>query len=460
MPPLPRGDRQATSKKSTKKGPGDEYLEQQAQSALLDDANSIPSILYDTFFPRVPEEGFFGPLNLPYVTPQGAKNLRRYKYSGNDASLVYRYVLSPMAEMCVKVLPQFVAPNLITLVGLLLSIYSHIVIAYYSWNFRSQAPSWVWYQNSICLLLYQLLDNMDGKQARRTKTSSPLGMIFDHGCDSVNVGIMAINLIAMFELADHPEAAFLAFAGLICSFLVCTWEEFFLGTLELPMISGPSDGILLVVCLNLCFAVLGPEFGSAMNTEVRLQRFGLENCTWVSFAARSFFVCSVITMIRSVWRVVQALRPKSATPRGITMVPRVQRKRDAFGSILPAIYGATLTMILMHFPDKSLYRENPRVFLSLIGVIFSYLTIHLQLAHIQAMTYYPWRKTFIVPLVLLMCNAVLLHSGIHVIDPPLLLHICLLGAILSWAQFVFRVIVETSNALGVGVFTISTKKIK
>lgn len=285
-------------------------------------------------------------------------------------------------------------------------------------------------------------------------------MIFDHGCDAVNVGIMAINLIAMLELADHPEVAFLVFAGLICSFLICTWEEFFLGTLELPIISGPSEGILFVVCLNLGAAVLGPEFGMAINTEVRLQRFGLENWTYVSFATRGFFLCSAITMVRSVWRVVQALRPKSTTPRGVTMETRVQRKRDAFGAILPAIYGITLTMILMHFPDKSLYRENPRVFLSLIGIIFCYLAIHLQLAHIQQMTYYPWRKTFIVPLVLLMCNAVLLHSGIHVIDPPLLLHICLLGAILSWAQFVFRVIVETSNALGVSVFTISPKKIK
>ncbi len=30
-----------------------------------------------------------------------------------------------------------------------------------------------------------MLDNMDGKQARRTGTSSPLGMMFDHGCDAL-----------------------------------------------------------------------------------------------------------------------------------------------------------------------------------------------------------------------------------------------------------------------------------
>jgi len=31
---------------------------------------------------------------------------------------------------------------------------------------------------------------MDGKQARKTGNSSPLGLLFDHGCDSFIVGFM------------------------------------------------------------------------------------------------------------------------------------------------------------------------------------------------------------------------------------------------------------------------------
>ena len=34
----------------------------------------------------------------------------------------------------------------------------------------------------------QSLDAIDGKQARRTGTSSPLGELFDHGCDSLSTG--------------------------------------------------------------------------------------------------------------------------------------------------------------------------------------------------------------------------------------------------------------------------------
>lgn len=40
------------------------------------------------------------------------------------------------------------------------------------------------------LFLYQTLDAIDGKQARRTGSSTPLGELFDHGCDSVSTGIL------------------------------------------------------------------------------------------------------------------------------------------------------------------------------------------------------------------------------------------------------------------------------
>ena len=38
------------------------------------------------------------------------------------------------------------------------------------------------------LFIYQSLDAIDGKQARRTNSSTPLGELFDHGCDSLSTG--------------------------------------------------------------------------------------------------------------------------------------------------------------------------------------------------------------------------------------------------------------------------------
>jgi ethanolaminephosphotransferase len=38
----------------------------------------------------------------------------------------------------------------------------------------------------------QTIDNLDGKQARRTKSSSPLGLLFDHGCDALNCTVATL----------------------------------------------------------------------------------------------------------------------------------------------------------------------------------------------------------------------------------------------------------------------------
>lgn len=37
--------------------------------------------------------------------------------------------------------------------------------------------------------IYASLDAIDGKQARRTGETGPLGELFDHGCDAVNLSV-------------------------------------------------------------------------------------------------------------------------------------------------------------------------------------------------------------------------------------------------------------------------------
>ena len=43
------------------------------------------------------------------------------------------------------------------------------------------APRWVFFSGGLAVLIYLHLDCVDGKQARRTGSSSPLGQLFDHG---------------------------------------------------------------------------------------------------------------------------------------------------------------------------------------------------------------------------------------------------------------------------------------
>ena len=83
------------------------------------------------------------------------------------------------------------SPNLITLSGFVPNLISYMILAYYSPNLIETAPSWVYFLCVITLFLYQTLDALDGKQARRTGSSSPLGELFDHGCDALTTIVRA-----------------------------------------------------------------------------------------------------------------------------------------------------------------------------------------------------------------------------------------------------------------------------
>jgi ethanolaminephosphotransferase len=154
------------------------------------------------------------PVRYRYLTPEGAKGLLRYKYSGSDASLLYNYIISPIAQWLVDhVIPESLAPNAITILALSLVACAHLCMLYFSPNMEEVAPSWVYAAAGISLLVYQILDVADGKQARKTGNSSPLGLLFDHGCDALNVVISACTFASTIQTGPTYWVRTLALIG-------------------------------------------------------------------------------------------------------------------------------------------------------------------------------------------------------------------------------------------------------
>jgi phosphatidylglycerophosphate synthase len=85
-------------------------------------------------------------------------------------------------------------------------------------------PAWVGVYSVICIFLYQSLDAIDGKQARRTKSSSPLGQLFDHGCDGINTLIFHILLWQSFQ-RGADWGFFVVFVMFTNTFFLAQWEE-------------------------------------------------------------------------------------------------------------------------------------------------------------------------------------------------------------------------------------------
>lgn len=106
--------------------------------------------------------------------------------------------------------------------------------------------------------MYQTMDNLDGKQARRTGTSSGLGELFDHGIDSLNCTLASLLETAAMGLGTSPAGIFTALCPCLPMFF-STWETYHTHTLYLGVINGPTEGILIACAIMIMSGIWGPQ---------------------------------------------------------------------------------------------------------------------------------------------------------------------------------------------------------
>jgi len=111
----------------------------------------------------------------------------------------------------------------------------------------------------VCIFVYQTLDNIDGKQARKTGNGTPLGLLFDHGCDSLTAGFLAINWMKFLRL-KFSVWSFIFLLGINTAFSTTTLETYFCGGLFLGKVNAPSDGNFAQAILAVIFTFTGNAF--------------------------------------------------------------------------------------------------------------------------------------------------------------------------------------------------------
>ena len=102
-----------------------------------------------------------------YISADGFRAIDAYKYKGGAYSTVDLW-LNPFWLWSANRLPLWMAPNLVTLLGLLWIVASYFVGAHFAPSLREEAPRWTYFFHALAVFMYQTLDAMDGKQARRT----------------------------------------------------------------------------------------------------------------------------------------------------------------------------------------------------------------------------------------------------------------------------------------------------
>jgi ethanolaminephosphotransferase len=171
---------------------------------------------------------------------------------------------------------------------LLCNIIINVMIGYYSGlDGKGDIPAWAIALTAFLYPLYHIFDILDGKHARKTGQSSPLGLLMDHGCDALTTFLFMISLGSILRL----EGAFwYCFLWLMASipFMTCTWEEYHTNKLDLPPISGVGEGCFLAAAVILFTAFIGQDFWLT-----RVELFGeiyqLSNLLVVTFFCSSVF---------------------------------------------------------------------------------------------------------------------------------------------------------------------------
>ncbi|XP_021913070.1 cholinephosphotransferase 1 isoform X5 [Zootermopsis nevadensis] len=200
------------------------------------------------------------------LSPAQLKRLNDHKYSCSSISLVDP-LLQPWWNWLVSKTPLWIAPNLITILGLIVNILTTLILVWYSPDAKIEAPRWACFVCALGLFVYQSLDAIDGKQARRTGTSNPLGELFDHGCDSISTVFVALSACIAVQLGYYPSWMFFQCFCAMTLFYCAHWQTYVSGTLRFGKID-VTEAQITIIFIHLMSAIFGPSVWMTKGTSV------------------------------------------------------------------------------------------------------------------------------------------------------------------------------------------------
>jgi ethanolaminephosphotransferase len=298
------------------------------------------------------------------LTKAGLENIAEHKYvSGRYTHL--DNLLNPIWTYLTNLLPMWLAPNMVTTFGGMHCGLSYAILWYYSPNFDQPTPDWVVLLSGYCTIAYYTLDCMDGKQARRTGASSPLGQLFDHGFDCICNLAHASNVAAFLVLGDtHWYLAMQT--SLQFAFFMAQWEEYYthilphatgdwVGVTEVNYTMGLVAMILSMVDREACFIrPLSAVLPSALSASLPSVLANLE-LRYVSISIWIFMLLTLISL-------------------SIIRVAKYVKSVPVFLSAVSKLLSPFLLMVSSFLLPSMVFESHARYCSVAAGLLFSLIT--------------------------------------------------------------------------------------
>jgi len=302
------------------------------------------------------------------------------------------------------------------------------------------APRWLAILTSLIVFLYQTMDAIDGKQARRTGSSSPLGQLFDHGCDTMSC-FSFHAVITMIFLPGGSIWGAASLSALQSAFFMAQWQEYHTGVLDTcfgPV--GVTETELVGVAGALVAGILGPERLQAIVTSKTVVPWSGEPQQMGVFLVQ-------------VWSIFMAILVLLSMSKTLTMVVKI----GGAASVLPAVLQLTpvimLNVLLFLVWDPDVYSVCARKVMFLSGLLLGFYTEQMIVFSMAKMRFPELQLSTLVPYAALALSSRVLTAV--QIDIALTLASAVVGVwVFLW---LCRVVNELKDKLGIYAFSLQKK---
>ena len=195
--------------------------------------------------------------SVSYLPPNQTENLRKWKYKVVDLSLSTK-LMTGYWNFCASWVPRWIAPNVLTL----MSAISNVGCAFAALRAQREATGsedGIFWSAMSAVLCFagQTLDAIDGKHARNTGQSSPLGEYWDHGCDACTAPLLTIITVPVALGLTSPVAIWIFVFALNIGFREPHCAAMISGVIYFDKIIDVGEGGLLLDFFLVARAVRG-----------------------------------------------------------------------------------------------------------------------------------------------------------------------------------------------------------
>lgn len=395
-----------------------------------------------------------------FIPHDKLKNLKAYKYSSEDHSIVSRYILKKWWNGFVKVFPLSMAPNVITLLGLCFIVANLACVIYYDPNFDTEQPRWCYFFYAFGLFMYQTFDGCDGCHARRTGQSGPLGELFDHSIDALNTTLGAMIFASVMKMG-HGYMLLISQFATCCNFYASTWEEYHTHTLYLSEFSGPVEGVLMVCAVYIVTGIFGPGIWDKTLFSVDLSLIGLAKHFRIN-TSLIYVVLGVPSLVFNIkaamLNVYKSYKARSSEKPGVDEVA-VTKSRHAYAGLLP-FFGYYVLIGIYIFMYPEVLRDHTYSLILSIGLTVAFTVGRIILAHLTIQSFPMIQPPMFVPIAQIALNKLLINVyGYNRAEIILAVSWLGFGLVLGiHSVFVSDMIYEITTFLDINTLSIKHKK--